>query len=309
MGNVTGSVRMTKDEKTYLLKIVKKVLPSGADEWSRVSQIYMAGQKKIVEQENEAIRLETGTKGTKVAYERSGNSLKAAYRTLRTAKAPTGKLSYNSRCNERNLANNDTNKKNLLGNSTPTTLITDAKTIEDQIAIKGCLSQLHGHTDSEDEEKASRMHHGGSGFRSIDDLVEQSLTDSDKSEASPRAVGRTVPMPKKSKNTHQHMEDFNNHFGVLAEAIALSLRGENEPKPSVPTTRSEMTNVTDVNLEMIENRLGAVDNQFEEVNIRLDGVKNGLKSELNDVKKEFNELKETVNLINMLIRIIYINSI
>lgn len=95
MGNVPGAVRFTENDKLYLLKIVKNVLPSGADEWNEVCQMYMAGKKKQVAEENEAIRLSTGKKGVKTACERTVTSLRTVYKSLKAMKGPTGKLTYN----------------------------------------------------------------------------------------------------------------------------------------------------------------------------------------------------------------------
>lgn len=90
MGNKKGSLRFTEQEKLLLLNIVKNILPTGAKEWAQVGHFYMAGRKKTVEEENEAIRLATGTKGTKTVYERTVKSLNNAYRTMRKSKVSTG---------------------------------------------------------------------------------------------------------------------------------------------------------------------------------------------------------------------------
>lgn len=158
-----------------------------------------------------------------------------------------------------------------------------AKEIEDMITLKTCSGELGAENVSGGEEESSEVETMGSSFRSIDDLVVESVAACEENAPSPRSISRTTPMPRKSRGAHQYMEDFNNHFGVLAGAIASSL-GHTGGSVS---PASDMTNT---NLESIDCRLGVVDNRFEDMNNQFDGLKN----KLINVENEFSDMKNTV---------------
>lgn len=90
MGNKTGSVRFTKENRKNLLDFVEAVLPTGRDEWSLVHHKYMVKHTKEVDDANKKILEKTGKKGVQKVVDRNCKSLKTLYQKMKGKKAPTG---------------------------------------------------------------------------------------------------------------------------------------------------------------------------------------------------------------------------
>lgn len=125
-----------------------------------------------------------------------------------------------------------------LGDPTVPKLVALAREIQNRIDSEKTNSEELGveSPNEEDEDEEDEEHYleagvpplGTNNFRTIDEMAEETANLCDQYAASPRAVSRTTPLPRKSKNHNQYMQEFSKSFGLLTGVITSSLTGGNQ---------------------------------------------------------------------------------
>lgn len=113
---------------------------------------------------------------------------------------------------------------------------------------------------SDDEHSAMEEEEGdyesGNHFRTIPEMAEEAAALCDQYAPSPRAVSSTTPIPRKTKTTQTHMQEFNENFGRLAGAIASSIEGKKQDRQGNDKDEERLKKLED-NVESVSNQVNS----------------------------------------------------
>lgn len=156
---------------------------------------------------------------------------------------------------------------NDTGNPNRPEIVSLAKTIEDLIKVKTCSGMMGGSEDDDDDEQDGQ----GEEPPTVTELAEEAAQEADQAAPSSRAVSRTTPLPRKTKGAQQHIQDFTEKFGKLADVITSSIQARNNAA-SIASADNHSNN--DGRLKKLEDEVSCISSQVQGMARHMEDMKN-----------------------------------